>query len=264
VSAPLSMRDEALPSRPQLRVRVLQPAEVRAVYLHMHGGGFAFGTPAMADAANERLAQALSLATVSVDYRLAPQHRHPAALEDCEAAALWLLEAAQSRFGCTRLLIGGDSVGATLAVLTLLRLRDRHGAAQRFAGANLTVGCYDFSMTPSQRQSSPELFLSPERLQATRTAAFPGIEGEALRVPDISPLYAALHGLPPALFTVGTCDAVLDDSLFMAARWLSAGNGAQLEVYAGGTHLFATEATPLAAEAHRRTLEFLRRCLEAA
>ncbi|SFB54696.1 alpha/beta hydrolase fold [Amycolatopsis marina] len=75
---------------------------------------------------------------MSVDYRLAPEHPWPAAPDDCETAALWLLEQAGTRFGTTRLAIGGFSAGATLAMAVLLRLRDR-GLADAFGGAALHV-----------------------------------------------------------------------------------------------------------------------------
>ncbi|MCC7461779.1 MAG: alpha/beta hydrolase [Gammaproteobacteria bacterium] len=257
----LPATEESLPGRAGLQIRVLDPGQARGVLLHFHAGGLTMGTPAMADASNSRLARACGIATVSLDYRLAPQHPHPAAVDDCEAAALWLLEHAAARFGSDRLLIGGDSAGAWLAAQTLLRLRDRHAAAGRFRAAYFAVGCFDMSMTPSQRWSTPAMFLSPERLKGTRTAAFPGLDGELLRDASISPLYAQLGGLPPAIFSVGTDDAVLDDSLFMAARWQAAGNDAELQVYPEGTHLFMNLPTRMAAEAWRRVAAFFDRHL---
>lgn len=253
--------DVRLPERPALGVRVIRPrARPHAAMLHIHGGGFAFGNAAMEDENNSALASALGIATVSVDYRLAPAHPHPAALEDCEAAALWLMTTGAAQLGTTKLLIGGESVGAGLSVLTLLRLRDRHDAARHYRGASLVAGGYDFSKTPSQRASTEALFLSPARLDATVAAAFPGRDAEALRDPGISALYANLRGLPPAIFSVGTSDAVLDDSLFMAARWRAAGNRTQLEVYEQATHLFLREPTAIAAEARRRIGAFLESC----
>jgi acetyl esterase/lipase len=253
--------DRRLPERPALAVRIIRPrSAARAALLHIHGGGFAFGNSSMEDEGNSALASTLGIATVSVDYRLAPAHPHPAALEDCEAAALWLIAHAAQELDTERLLIGGESVGAGLSVLTLLRLRERHDAARRFCGASLVAGGFDFSMTPSQRASSDALFLSPARLRATVAAAFPGRDAEQLRDPGISALYADLRGLPPAIFTVGTADAVLDDSLFMAARWRAAGNVTQLEVYEQATHLFLREPTAMAAEARRRIARFLAGC----
>jgi acetyl esterase len=244
-------------------LRVVRPArQARAVYLYFHGGGFQFGSPAMADAANAALAQDLGIATVSAAYRLAPACPHPAASDDCLAAALWLVGNAQAVFGTRRLLIGGGSVGASLAVMTLLRLRDRHGVSGAFAAASLASGNFDFAMTPSQRHAREDHFLSPAMLAQTRTAAFPGLSGEALRDPSISTLYADLGDLPPAVFTVGADDSMLDDTLFMAARWRAAGNAAELNVYPEATHVFLSQPTRMAAAARGRIERFLSRYIE--
>lgn len=78
------------------------------------------------------------------------------------------------------------------------------------------------------------------------------------RDPDVSPLYAGLRGLPPALFTVGAADPLLDDSLFLYARWLAAGNDAELAVYPGGVHGFTGFPLRIAEDANARCLDFLR------
>lgn len=255
----LPARLMSLPTRPDVKLRILVPTTaINGVYLHIHGGGFVHGDAAMGDVANSSLATAAHLAIVSIDYRLAPQHIHPAAVDDCEAAALWLIEHAAQEFGTEQLLIGGESVGASLAALTLLRLRDRHQAQQHFCGANLALGNYDFSMTPSQRASTPSLFLSPQHLAEMRAAVFPGKSLEELRVAEVSPLYADLRGLPSALFSVGTQDAVLDDSIFMAARWSMAGNEAELAVYPEAPHLFMTYPTRMAEVASLHIVDFMR------
>ncbi|HMD57569.1 MAG TPA: alpha/beta hydrolase fold domain-containing protein, partial [Solirubrobacteraceae bacterium] len=134
-------------------VRIIAPeaGTARGVYLDIHGGGFYMGLAARGDALNRSLANALGIAVVSVDYRLAPEHPWPAASDDCETAALWLLGEAETRFGTTRLAIGGISAGATLAMATLLRLRDR-GVGDPFVGAVLQFGTYDMSgKTPAGR-----------------------------------------------------------------------------------------------------------------
>ena len=129
-------------------LRVFVPDRVHGVYLHIHGGGFVIGEACASDARNEAIARRCEVAVVSMDYRLAPEHPHPAAPDDCEAVALWLAANGASEFGSGQLLIGGESAGANLAVATLLRLRDRHGF-RGFAAANLTFGVHDQTGTPS-------------------------------------------------------------------------------------------------------------------
>jgi len=219
-----------------LRLRTFVPDQVDAVFLHIHGGGFVTGSPEMTDLLHEILSKELNLAFVSVDYRLAPEHPYPAGPDDCEAAALWLLEHAEREFGSARLLIGGESAGAHLAACTLLRLRDRD-AVDRFCGANLVFGIYDLGRTPSQRVDTehPDL-LTVEQIQYFAELFTPDMSPEDRRDPGVSPLYADLRGLPPALFTVGADDHLVDDTLFLAARWELAGNHTELVVYPEGPH----------------------------
>jgi acetyl esterase len=219
-----------------LRLRTFVPDQVDAVFLHIHGGGFVTGSPEMTDLLHEILSKELNLAFVSVDYRLAPEHPYPAGPDDCEAAALWLIEHAEREFGSPRLLIGGESAGAHLAACTLLRLRDRD-AVDRFCAANLVFGIYDLGRTPSQRgvSESPDL-LTAEQIQYFADLFTPDMPAEERRDPDVSPLYADLNGLPPALFTVGADDHLVDDTLFLAARWELAGNHTELVVYPEGPH----------------------------
>jgi acetyl esterase len=224
-------RDVPGPAGP-MRLRTFVPDQVDAVLFHIHGGGFVTGSPEMTDLLHEALSKELNLAVASVDYRLAPEHPYPDGPDDCEAAALWVLEHAEREFGSSRLLIGGESAGAHLAACTLLRLRDRHDAADRFAGANLVFGFYDLGGTPSQRgvPDRPDV-LTPELIRYFAGLFTPGRSSEERREPDVSPLYADLRGLPPALFTVGTDDHLVDDTMLMAARWQLAGNDAELLVY---------------------------------
>src|SRR5690606_24582730 len=130
--------------------RTIVGERVDAVYLHIHGGGWVLGAADQQDVLLQRIAEGAGVAVVSVDYRLAPEHPFPAAPDDCAAAASWVLENAASEWGTERLLVGGESAGAHLTALTLLRLRDRMGAPDAVSAANLVFGAYDLSMTPSQ------------------------------------------------------------------------------------------------------------------
>jgi acetyl esterase len=218
-------------------VRILAPESgtARGVYLDIHGGGFYMGLPARGDVHNRSLAHALEIAVVSVDYRLAPEHPWPAAPDDCETAALWLLEEAETRFGTTRLAIGGVSAGATLAMTTLLRLRDR-GAADHFVGAALQFGTYDMSgKTPAGRLLDGEFFIQ----------AYAGHVADRTN-PDISPIYGDLRGLPPAKLVVGSLDILLEDNLVMAARLSAAGGEVDVRVYPESPHGFTLHPTAMA------------------
>lgn len=218
-------------------LRVIAPDRPRGVYLHIHGGGWAVGAADFHDAWLERHADRAGMACVSVEYRLAPEHPYPAGPDDCEDAALWLAGKAQELFGTDRLVIGGESAGAHLSVVTLLRLRDRHGLSP-FRGANLNAGCYDLALTPSARNFGQTKLVLTTR-DITMFVRHFLVHGGNVADPDISPIHADLKGLPPALFSVGTLDALADDSLFMATRWAAAGNEAILDLYPAGCHVFA-------------------------
>jgi acetyl esterase len=247
-----------------IRLRTFVPDDVDAVFLHIHGGGWIIGEPEMTDLLNEVIADALHVAIVSVEYRLAPEHPYPAGPDDCEAAAVWLLEHAEAEFGSNRLLIGGESAGAHLSAVTLLRMRDRQDAADQFLGANLVFGVYDLSQTPSQRGVGvpPDSdILTVDGIRFFTELYTPGRSPEERRDPDVSPLYANLGGLPPALFTVGAADHLVDDTLFMAARWALAGNGSELLVYPEAPHGGIGMPSVLA-HWYPRMLDFLQSCLK--
>lgn len=241
-------------------LHVVPSAAPRGVLLHIHGGGFILGAATHQDAMLERIADSASLTCVSVEYRLAPENPYPAAWDDCETAALWLLEHAEARFGAQTLLIAGESAGALLAVATLLRLRSR-GALQRFVGAALSFGAYDSSMTPSQALARTGVLKAKDIAKIAEAYA---PRADQRRDPELSPLYANLQGLPPALFTVGTLDAMLDDSMFMYCRWLAAGNKAELALYPGADHGFIETPHPSASQANARIDAFLGQCLATA
>jgi acetyl esterase/lipase len=231
----------------EIRLRILRPeGQAAGVYLHIHGGGWVLGRADEFDVRLWDLVETTGLAAISVDYRLSPEHPYPAAPDDCEDAVLWLLERGLDELGLPDVLaIGGESAGAHLAVVTLLRLRDRHGTRGAFRAANLVFGVYDLSMTPSQRNwGERNLVLSTPIMKWFGHQFVGGREGDELRDPDISPLYAELHDLPPALFTVGDLDPLLDDSLFMEARWRMAGNETELRIWPECVHGFT--AFPLA------------------
>ena len=220
-------------------VRLFVPYEPKAMFLHIHGGGWILGRPHMSDPGNEDMAKRHGLAVLSVDYRLAPEHPYPAGPDDCEAAAAWLLDNGPKQWGTDKMFIGGESAGGHLAAATLLRVRDRLGAIDRVLGANLVFGWYDLRGTPSifGNGGHPDM-LSPPGLQFMIESFTPGMSDAERRDPDVSPLFADLSGLPPCLVSVGTYDHLLDDSLFFATRLAAAESPVELAVYPDSPHGF--------------------------
>jgi acetyl esterase/lipase len=234
-----------------VRVRVLAPDDPKGTYLHLHGGGWTLGAADLQDPLLWQLVEATGLAVASVEYRLAPEHPFPAGRDDCVAAARHLASSGLPG----PYAIGGESAGAHLAVLTLLEVPDR------FAAANLVYGAYDLSGTPSRRRYRDTLVLTDENMEWFTRQFLPGLDDEGRRAPEISPLYADLTGVPPALFTVGSLDPLLDDSRFLAAIWP---NDCELRIYDGGAHGFNAFPLAIARDANVAMAAFLSRALAAA
>lgn len=232
---------QTLPSG--LRLRILKPVASTGYLLAIHGGGWILGSALSDDKRNRELAAALNVTVVSPDYRLAPERPFPAALQDCEEAARWVL--AQGPASIT-----GSSAGAHLAALTMTRVAG-------FRAAVLWYGIYDLARTPSwslaQDVDHPDLEPSFLARCVERFAS-----GPDLRRPVLSPLYAPLQNLPPALFIVGSRDILLDDSKFMAVRWATAGP-AELLIYQDGFHGFDGYDLQMGTDARRRATEWLRK-----
>lgn len=233
----------------EVRLRLIQPQtrETRGIYLHIHGGGWTFGQADFHDAILERLAEATGLAAVSVDYRLAPEHPFPAGPSDCVTAAVWAFAQGGP------VLMGGESAGAHLALLTALTLRDQ---GVDCSGLVLNAGCYDLSLTPSVRNwGSRRLILTTRDVDQFAANCVPSFMDR--RSPQISPLYARLDGLPPCFLSVGTQDPLIDDSLFLHHRLLSARVPSDLAIAPGGCHVFHHFDLAIAHEAEAATHSFL-------
>lgn len=238
----------------EIRLRIFVPdGEPRGVMLRIHGGGFAAGLPEDDDAVNDAIARANHIVVVSPEYRLAPDVTVPDQIEDCLSAARWTI----SHYETQKLLLGSISAGAHLAAATLLRLRDESGFS-RVVGVHLDSGIYDLSQTPSARAATDSTpVLGRTLLDSIVALGLPGWDSERRRDPAVSPLYSDLRDLPPALFTVGELDPLVDDSTFMAARWQVAGNQAELAVWPGCTHAFTNMGLPLTAMALDRIASWI-------
>lgn len=232
-----------------LNLHVIIPENPQAAYLHIHGGGWVLGSEKNQDPMLRRIATEANVAVVSVGYRLAPEHPYPAGLDDCVAASRWL-EASMDLLGVDdpeAIYIGGESAGANLAVATLLRRRDELEAPMR--GAVLTFGVFSaiYDLPSMKAMWDRELVLSGPIMSYFSEAY---ASGRDLKHPYISPLYADLKGMPPAIFSVGTLDHLYSDTKLMSEAWERAGNECEVHEYVDGFHGFTGHPIELARRAH--------------
>ena len=246
----------------RIRVQILEPeGDIRGGMLHIHGGGWFFGYPEMAAPQLITWADQMGVVVASVEYRFAPENPYPAAPDDCEAAALWWIEYARKQYGIEKIIVGGESAGAHLSAVTAIRMRRRHG--YRFAAAKLTYGMFDFSNGLPSRGVADGRNLVQDSQSCELYAELFVPDRAMRRDPDVSPVYADVTDMPPAIFTVGTLDPLLDDSLILAANWRIAGNKTNLVIYRGAPHGF--DIMPVPEQLHHYTfnMRFLKHCLEA-
>lgn len=237
---------EALGHR--VMVRIFRPAgPCRGVVLDFHGGGWTIGNARMADIPNSELVLRTGLAVVSVDYQLALAASLDTVIEDCVAAMAWTVDHTRAEFGTDRFVVMGSSAGAHLAACALLRLRDRGLMGNHVAGAMLYFGLYDFGGTDMVRHAGADtLVLHGPTVRATLCKLTPDMNDAQRRDGSLSPLYADLSGLPPALFVVGTKDILIEDNERMAARWDAANGNAELQLVPESPHAFVLFGTAIA------------------
>jgi acetyl esterase len=242
----------------RIRIRIFRPDKIRAVIFDIHGGGFFAGRPESTDSLNDIMARYCSVAVVSIDYRLSPENPFEAGVADCDTVAAWLLQNAKNEFGTDKLILTGFSAGANLAAHTLLDIREKMHGINRVIGINFLYGVFDLSRTPSARMAtSHTLIIDSAILSQINLVVFKGKTSEELRSAYYSPLYADLKGLPPAFFTVGTLDPLIDDNTFMANRWEAAGNQATLYVYPECPHAFNLFPSQIAKLGNQRVNDWI-------
>ncbi|MCJ1228489.1 hypothetical protein MMC12_005150 [Toensbergia leucococca] len=224
----------SIPSRDSGRdilCRVFEPESGQndGVYMHIHGGGWVVQSEADQDPLLKSIANDSNVSVISIGYRLAPENPFPKGPEDCFDAAEWLVDNAKSEFGADLKFMGGESAGGHLSLLTLFRLF-KSRPAFHFLGLVLNYGAYDLSFLPQARNFPKPLLLNLQAMMSFMDAFCPGLSSEERSHPSISPFYQDLSGLklPPALFTCGTEDCLLDDTMMMALRWQM--NGAEAVV----------------------------------
>ncbi|MEM9514774.1 MAG: alpha/beta hydrolase [Actinomycetota bacterium] len=222
--------------------------------LYLHGGGYVLGSPRSHTGLAARLARRAAARITVIDYRLAPEHPFPAAIDDCVAAYRALLD---DGVDPGRLIVAGDSAGGGAALCTLIRLRD--------AGDPLPAGAYLLSpwtdLSASGETVTTKADVDPMlRAHLIREMAKLYAGDVALDDPGLSPLFADLAGLPPMLIQTGDDEVLLSDSTRLADRAHEAGVDARLDVRAGMWHVYQALAglMPEADEALVRAAVFIR------
>jgi acetyl esterase len=208
------------------------------VYLDIHGGGWWMGNGYVFDGPTTHLAQDAEVIIVSVDYRLAPEHSYPAALDDCYAALEWLHANAKDLGGDPeRIGIGGASAGGNLAAALALRARDQNGPAIRFQYLMIPATDLVNSDWDSYREAGDRYMLKVSALSKIYESYAP--DPAARRSPYVSPLLAPdLGGLPPALVVTAHFDPLRDQGIAYAKRLQAAEVPTQLHSETGGLHGF--------------------------
>ena len=253
------------PGAPDVALLICRPTgvtEPRPIVYSIHGGGMVTGTHRWGmplDWAGE-----LGLVVVSVEYRLAPEHPHPAPVEDCYAGLLWTAEHAKEIGGDPdRIVLAGGSAGGGLAAAVALLARDRGGPC--------AIGQMLMSPMLDDRNDTPSAHQMAGLGVWDRTSNETGwsaLLGEARGTADVSP-YAAparaddLSGLPPAFIDVGSAETFRDEDVAYASRIWQAGGIAELHVWPGGFHGFDTlvPEAALSVAARAAQLRWLRRLL---
>lgn len=207
-------------------------ADAGRVVLYLHGGGYVSGSPATHLAVTARLAHAAGARLFALDYRLAPEHPFPAALEDAWAAYWWLLT--EQHVAPAQIVVAGDSAGGGLTLALLLALRA--------AGMPLPAGGVGLSpwldLTLSSTTLADNATTDYLNIDILRASAQMYSSGQDVRNPLISPLFADLSGLPPLLLQAGTAEMLLDDSRRFAARAQAAGVAVELAIFPHMVHVW--------------------------
>ena len=212
----------------------LRPPAARdgEVVLYLHGGGYVIGSPRSHRHLAAAIATAAETSALLLDYRLAPEHPFPAAVEDAVAAYRWLLDRG---VGPGRVAVAGDSAGGGLTVATLVALREA-GVALPAAGVCISPWV---DLTCSSGTYGTKASVDPIVVRDSIVAmANAYLAGADPRTPLASPLYADLHGLPPLLIEVGSDEVLLDDAFQLADRAKRAGVEVTLEAWEDMIHVW--------------------------
>jgi len=236
----------------------------RGVILDFHGGGWVIGNAQMDDQLNAAMINACDVAVVSVDYRLATSSPIGEMMDDCLAAARWLLSGGLPEYAGLPVYIVGESAGGHLAAATLLRLKAWPQLLERIHGAILYYGVYDLAGTASVRQAGADtLVLDGPGMAASLRLLTPGLNDEQRRQPPLSPLYGDLGGLPNAIMFAGERDPLRDDTTELAQRWAQVA-GVEMHLLPEAPHGFIRFPTRMAQQVLARSHAWLNSRIAAA
>ncbi len=222
-------------------------AKPTGLLVYFHGGGFVIGSIGLMDNVARELAHASGAVVVSVEYRLAPEHRYPAGLDDCQSVTQWALANA-ARFGVSQhqVAVAGESAGGNLAAATTLRLRDS-GAPMPSGQVLMYPGMAGPLVHPSTFQFDG-LIIS-RKAGERYWAAYSG-SSDIDRDPYAAPLHSeSVAGLPPALVVLGGCDMLRDEGRAYATRLRDEGGDVEEVCFAGQPHGFINFGFPAAGQA---------------
>jgi monoterpene epsilon-lactone hydrolase len=202
------------------------------VILYFHGGGYVFGDPDSHRDIAWRLGKESGSKVLVVDYRLAPEHRFPAAVDDAAASYRWLL---QQGFAPDRIAVAGDSAGGGLAVALMVTLKNLGIDLPKVAV--LMSPWVDLAMTGTSMvdNAKSDVMLSPEAISIFASYYLGDTNPKA---PLASPVFADLSGLPPTLVLVGSKEVLLSDSETLVEKINTAGGDARLSVWPKMPHVF--------------------------
>jgi acetyl esterase len=220
-------------------VRVYRPVlnETLPALVFFHGGGFVICNLDTHDRQCRNLANAGGCVVIAVDFRLAPEHKYPAAVDDAYAATQYVAEhAAEFGIDPNRIAVGGDSAGGNLATVTALLARDRGGPQLKFQLLIYPVVDLE-DKSPSMQQFGQDHFLTLEAMDWFTENYLPS--RDAAREPTASPLNATdVRGLAPAMILTAECDPLRDQAEAYARKLQSAGVPVELKRYEGMIHPF--------------------------
>ncbi|WP_245314272.1 alpha/beta hydrolase fold domain-containing protein [Rhizobium sp. R634] len=230
----------------RIGLRLILPDGVRrGLYIHFHGGAWVMGNARLDDGITQPIARECRMLVAGVDFHNAIDDRLDVAVDDCKAAAEWLVDHLAT-LEVERVILGGESSGAHLAAEALLHLR-ASGKAKPVVGFISMCGAFNLDGSESLRQSTGRSLLidAPSALRNLERLT-PSLSGREAK----GPLFADLSGLPPALLIAGALDPIEDDSLSMFRRWQSQSNNANYVVFPEAPHGFNRLPTKLAARAN--------------